>query len=89
MIDRTVVKKVLLIKDHWSILRHTSMAVPPNINQIIIYTEYPHPGSSWFEDNEKIVYMSKWAEVLNSLQSRHGPGTRVAVIADATNYYIN
>jgi len=68
--------------------QHSDMHLTPNINQVIIFTEYPHPGSSWFEENEKIIYMSKWSEVLNTLRSRHGAGTRVAVIADATNQYV-
>lgn len=68
--------------------QHSNMNLAPNINQVIIYNEYPHPGSSWFEENERIVYMSKWADVLESLKSRHGAGTRVAVITDATSYYI-
>lgn len=68
--------------------QHSDMKIPPNIGQIIYFSEYPHPGSSWFEENEKIVYMNNWDEVLTVLQNRHGPGTRVAIIADATNQYV-
>jgi len=67
---------------------HSDYVVPPHIGKVIMFTEYPHLGSSWFEENEKIVYASKWADVLGILQRRHGPGSRVAVIADATNQYV-
>jgi nickel-dependent lactate racemase len=66
---------------------YTQCTIPPNVKNIISFTEYPHRGSSWFEEHEKIIYMSKWEEVLKTLQDKHKAGTRVAVIADATNQY--
>jgi hypothetical protein len=61
--------------------------IPSQIRKVIAFTEYPHRGSSWFGENEKITYMSRWEDVLQHLRSNHGPGTRVAVIPDATNQY--
>jgi nickel-dependent lactate racemase len=65
----------------------TQCVIPANIKSVISFTEYPHRGSSWFEDHEKIVYVSRWDEVLKSLKKTHGAGTKVAVIPDATNQY--
>jgi lactate racemase len=61
--------------------------IPPQVNKVIIFTEYPHPGSSWFEENPKIVYMNQWSEVIKSLKGNHGPESRVGVIPDATVQY--
>jgi lactate racemase len=61
--------------------------IPDYVKHVIIYSEYPHPGSSWFKKNEKILYMNHWQDVLELLQKSHGPGTRTAVIPDGTNQY--
>jgi len=66
---------------------HAKVKVPDYINQMIVFSEYPHPGSSWFQEHEKIVYLSDWSDVMERLKSSHGPGTRVAVIPDGTNQY--
>ena len=68
-------------------VQHSPCRIPPHVNKVIFFTEYPHPGSSWFEEHEKIVYMSQWDDVLKSLRRAHGPGTRVAIIPDATNQF--
>jgi lactate racemase len=62
-------------------------SIPDYVKHVIIYSEYPHPGSSWFEKDEKILYMNKWQDVVSFLQKTHGPGTKTAVITDATNQY--
>jgi lactate racemase len=67
--------------------QYSQCNIPDNIRRVISFTEYPHRGSSWFEEHEKIVYMSKWDEVLKTLKSTHGAGTKVAIIPDATNQY--
>jgi lactate racemase len=41
--------------------------VPSRVNRVIIFSEYPHRGSSWFADNKKITYFSDWNEVLKVL----------------------
>lgn len=61
--------------------------IPDYVKHVIIYSEYPHPGSSWFEKNEKILYMNRWQDVLAFLQKSHGSGTKTAVIPDGTNQY--
>lgn len=62
--------------------------LPENINNVIVYNEFPHPGSSWFAEDKKIVYMNKWEDVIKFLMQSHGAGTKVAVFPDATNQYI-
>lgn len=68
--------------------QHSNMNVPSNIRQITIFSEYQHPGSSWFEENDKIVYMIDWNKVISMLSDQYGPKTKVAVIADATSQYV-
>jgi nickel-dependent lactate racemase len=68
--------------------RKASLGLPPNIRHLIVYSEYPHPGSSWLAEDERVLYMAKWAEVVQFLKKSHGAGTRVAVFPDATNQYV-
>jgi nickel-dependent lactate racemase len=68
-------------------IQHKEFKVPSYINRVIIYNEYPYPGSNCYEENPKISYSNHWDEIIRSLRKDHGPGTRVAVIPDATNQY--
>jgi nickel-dependent lactate racemase len=61
--------------------------IPPQVNRVYMLTEYPHPGSSWLTEDEKIVNYNNWDTLLQDLQTRHGPGSKVAVIPDATNQF--
>ena len=67
--------------------QHRRSEVPQHVNNLIVYNEYPHPGSSWFEEDEKILYLSKWDEVLQILQKSHGADTKVAVYPNAEIQY--
>jgi nickel-dependent lactate racemase len=67
----------------------TACSIPDNVHRVIVYNEFPHRGSSWFEDHPKISYLSRWSDVLKVLEPDHGPGTKVAVIPDATNQYFD
>jgi lactate racemase len=62
-------------------------SLPPGLKQIIFYTEYPHLGSSSWNDEAPVIYLSRWEDVLKTLQKVHGPDTRVGIIPDATNQY--
>jgi nickel-dependent lactate racemase len=67
--------------------QYSQCPIPPYVNHLIVFNEYPHRGSSWFEESEKTIYLSKWDAVIAALQDKHGPGTQVAVIPDATHQY--
>jgi nickel-dependent lactate racemase len=67
--------------------QYAQCSIPPNVTQIIVYNEYPHRGSSWFKESENTIYLSKWDAVIDALRIKHGAGTRVAVIPDATHQY--
>ena len=62
--------------------------LPKNIGSVIVYSEFPHPGSSWFDEDTRILYMNKWEDVIKLLEKSHGPGTKVAVFPDATNQFV-
>ncbi len=61
--------------------------VPQHVNHLIVYNEYPHPGSSWFEEDDKILYLDRWDDVLKCLQESHGADTKVAVYPNAGIQY--
>jgi lactate racemase len=60
---------------------------PSNVNQILVYSEYPHPGSSYWAEDPRIKYLTRWEDVLHALQKVHGDEASVAVLPDATNQY--
>jgi len=62
-------------------------AVPQHVNHLIVYNEYPHPGSSWFDEDDKILYLDRWDDVLKLLQKSHGADTKVAVYPNAEIQY--
>jgi lactate racemase len=68
--------------------RKASLGCPANVQRIIVFTEYPHPGSSWLAENEMVLYLHQWDDVIKLLQKTHKAGTKVAVYPDATNQYI-
>ncbi len=65
-------------------------ARPPKfVNHLIIYSEYPDlAGRGFFEDSEKVLYLSDWAAVRQSLQEFHGDNANVAVFPSAELQYV-
>lgn len=61
--------------------------LPRHVNNLIIYNEYPHPGSSWLGEDDKILYLDRWDDVLKILQKSHGADTKVAVYPNAEIQY--
>ncbi|GAJ20776.1 unnamed protein product, partial [marine sediment metagenome] len=57
--------------------------VPQHVNNLVVYNEYPHRGSSWFDEDDKILYLDRWDDVLKLLQKSHGADTKVAVYPNA------
>jgi nickel-dependent lactate racemase len=68
---------------------YSPCAIPEYVNRVIVYNEYPNPGSTWFKEDPKIVYLSRWDDVLALLQKSQGTDASVAVIPDATNQYFD
>jgi nickel-dependent lactate racemase len=61
---------------------------PPNVNRLIIFSEYPELSSkNYLEDMDRVVLTHDWNDVLKLLQERHGTGTRVAVYPNADIQY--
>ena len=73
-------------RDTWAV-QHRRVQIPGNVNRLIVYNEYPHPGSNWFDDDARIIYCSRWDEVLKLLQATHGNDARVAVYPNADIQY--
>jgi len=73
-------------KDTWAV-QHRRAAIPEKVNRIIVYNEYPHPGSDWFDLDERIIYCHWWPEVLQLLREKHGSNARVAVFPNADIQY--
>jgi len=61
--------------------------VPRHVNHLIVYSEYPHRGSSWLDEDDKILYLDRWDDVLKLLQKSHGADTKVAVYPNAEIQY--
>jgi nickel-dependent lactate racemase len=69
--------------------QYSQCEIPANVNQVIVYNEYPHIGSGWFKEHPKIKYCSRWGDVISLLQYDRVRVPRVAVIPDATNQYFD
>jgi len=67
--------------------QHQRSEIPQHINNLIVYNEYPHPGSSWLDEDNKILYLDRWDDVLKLLQESHGADTKVAVYPNAEIQY--
>jgi nickel-dependent lactate racemase len=64
------------------------MKPPPNVNRLIIYTEYPELASKkYLEDTDKVIMMHDWNDVLKALQESHSTDARVAVYPNADIQY--
>ncbi len=73
-------------KNTWAV-QHRRVLIPEKVNRLIVYNEYPHMGSNWFDDDSKIIYCSRWDEVLQLLQKSHGDNSMVAVYPNAEMQY--
>ncbi len=70
-------------------VHYTPCEIPDHVNHLIIYNEYPHPGSTWFKENSKIINLSRWDEALSVLQTSQRPDASAAIIPEATNQYFD
>ena len=63
--------------------------VPRRVNHLIVYTEYPDLANrAWFgEDSERVLFLSNWNDVLQSLEKTHGKDAKVAVYPCAEIQY--
>jgi nickel-dependent lactate racemase len=61
---------------------------PPNVNHVIIFSEYPEIHSKgYLEDTDKVLMLSRWDDVLQVLQEHHRPDARVAVYPNSDIQY--
>jgi len=70
--------------------RSIRFPVPPYINRLIVYTEYPDlTGLEWIQKSEKVMMVNKWDDVLQVLQKADGDHAEVAVYpnADIQQYF--
>jgi nickel-dependent lactate racemase len=64
------------------------MKSPPNVNRLIIFSEYPELASrGYLEESDKLLMMYRWRDVLQVLQEHHRPDARVAVYPNADIQY--
>ena len=64
------------------------MMVAPHINKLIFYTEYPEAKLlERFSDRDKVLLMSNWKQVIQTLETSHGAGTKVAIYPSADIQY--
>jgi nickel-dependent lactate racemase len=62
--------------------------IPPHINRLIVYTEYPDfTGLGYIESSDKVMMLSNWDDVLRVLKEGHGDKAAVAVYPNAEMPY--
>jgi nickel-dependent lactate racemase len=64
------------------------MPIPPNVNRLIIYNEYPElVGLSYYDRQDKVMMLSNWDDILQALKEVHGDKPAVAVYPTADISY--
>lgn len=60
-----------------------------NIDELIFYNEYPHPGSEWWiEPKERISRHQSWADIIAKLKKKYPGSPSVVVYPNADFQYI-
>ena len=61
---------------------------PPSVKHLIIFTEYPDlAGRGYYEQSDKVMFMTRWDDVIQALQEFHGDNAEVAVYPHAEVQY--
>ena len=69
-------------------LKLLQISPPPNVNHLILYTEYPDlAGRGYFEESDRFLFMSNWDDVLQVLQKSNRVNPKVAVYPSADSQY--
>ena len=65
------------------------MKVPDRINRVCIFSEYPDvTGRDYLEASDKVLFMSRWEDVLEALDDGEDGTKRVAVYPSADVQYM-
>lgn len=66
-----------------------AVPIPNNVERLIWYNEYPHPGAAWpIEPAEKIHHVRTWVEALEPLIKAHPGSPKVAIYPNADFQYM-
>ena len=64
------------------------MKPPPNVNRLIIFSEYPELSSkNYLEDTDRVILVHSWEDVLKLLRENHSSGAKVAVYPNSDIQY--
>ncbi len=62
--------------------------LPPKVNHVLIFSEYTDlTALGYFEEPDKVLFMSRWNDVLQFLEKSHGANTKVAIYPNAEVQY--
>jgi nickel-dependent lactate racemase len=62
--------------------------VPPNVNRLIVFNEYPEIASKgYFEETDRVLFMHRWDDVLRVLEESPRPKAHVALYPNADIQY--
>ncbi|MBW2182020.1 MAG: hypothetical protein JRG81_16875, partial [Deltaproteobacteria bacterium] len=61
--------------------------IPPNLKLIILAPHFDKTFADWLPNPEVITWTKTWEETMTLLKKSFGPGTRTAVIPNATMQY--
>jgi nickel-dependent lactate racemase len=65
-----------------------SVKLPPHLNRLIIFSEYPDIAcKGYFLESKKVLLLNKWDDVLQTLRKYHGTDAKVAVYPNADIQY--
>ena len=73
-------------KDTWA-SQHRRVDIPSRVHHLIVYNEFIQPGSSWFDEDDRILYFSRWDHLLKFLQEFHHLDSKVVIYPNAEIQY--
>jgi hypothetical protein len=72
-------------RDTWA-PQHRRAQLPDRHTRLLVYNKYHQPANSWFDEDERVYYFSRWEDVLAHLGERHKV-SKVAVFPNAEIQY--
>jgi len=67
---------------------HQYSRVPEHVKRLIIFNEYPDlAGRGWYAESEKVVFVSKWKDVLTLLEKDYPSAAKVGIYPNSEIQY--
>jgi len=67
--------------------QHHRIDIPDAVKRLLVFNKFHKPGSGWFDEDDRILYFSRWEDVINHLQELYPSECKVVVYPNAEIQY--